>query len=69
MQFGILNLGVIGPIFFRNRRNGIQCVNILEEVLDDIPLNLRNNIVYMHDGTPGHYYRISRDWLNTNFSN
>lgn len=66
---GILNLRVVGPIFLPNRLNGIEYVNVLEEVLDNIPLNLRPNMLYMHDGAPAHNARISRDWLNEHFRN
>lgn len=66
---GILNLRVVGPIFLPNRLNAIEYVNVLEEVLDNVPLQLRPNMLYMNDGAPAHNARISRDWLDENFPN
>lgn len=56
-------------IFVLNRLSVILEVNVLEEVLNNIPLNLRYNILYMGNGRSAHNSRILRDFLNENFPN
>ena len=38
--------------------------DILPDVLDDVPLQLRVDIWFMHDGAPPHFSRIARQYLN-----
>ncbi|KAI4466597.1 transposable element tc3 transposase-like protein [Holotrichia oblita] len=38
-----------GPIYLPNRLDAAEYLNVLQEVLDDMPLNLRHNMLYMHD--------------------
>ena len=38
-------------------------------ILDDIPLALRVNIIFQHDGAPAHNAHIVRDYLNAQFQN
>lgn len=37
-----------------NKLNEIGYVNILKKVLDNVPSNLRHNILYMYNGVPAH---------------
>lgn len=64
---GIINHRVVGPIYLPNRLNAGEYLNVLEQVIDEIPLNLRRNMIYMHDGAPAHFARNIRDWLTEHF--
>lgn len=66
---GIIDHTVIGPIYLPNRLDSAGYLNVLEEVLDGMPLNLRHNMLYMHDGAPAHYALIVREWLDAHFPN
>lgn len=35
----------------------------------NIPLALRENIIFLHDGTPAHNAHIFHDYLNAQFQN
>ncbi|KAJ8949642.1 hypothetical protein NQ318_010058 [Aromia moschata] len=37
------------------------------DLFDDLPLNLRNQMYFMHDGAPPHFARIVREYLNEQF--
>jgi hypothetical protein len=41
--------------------------DILPDVLNDVPLQLRVAIWFMHDGAPPHFSRIARHYLNDHF--
>ncbi|KAJ8945162.1 hypothetical protein NQ318_001627 [Aromia moschata] len=41
--------------------------NTLSDLFDDLPLNLRNQMYFMHDGAPPHFARIVREYLNEQF--
>jgi len=38
-------------------------------MFDDIPLSLRSNIIFQHDGAPAHNAHIIRDYLIAQFQN
>ncbi|KAJ8958843.1 hypothetical protein NQ318_019606 [Aromia moschata] len=38
--------------------------NTLPDLFDDLPLNLRNQMYFMHDGAQPHFARIVREYLN-----
>ena len=65
---GVLGNKLIGPFVFYN----ILTVNAYEfflrnelpGLLEDIPLMIRNQMYYQHDGAPPHYTRHVRDNLN-----
>lgn len=64
---GIVNYRIVGPIFLPNRLNGAAYLNVMEEVLENLPLNILQNMIFMHDGAPPHTCRASRMWLDENF--
>ncbi|KAJ8959825.1 hypothetical protein NQ318_011558 [Aromia moschata] len=41
--------------------------NTLPDLFDDLPLNLRNQMYFMHDGAPPHFARIVREYLHEQF--
>jgi hypothetical protein len=41
--------------------------DILPDVLDDVPFQLRAEMWFMHDGAPPHLSRIARQYLNDHF--
>jgi len=65
---GIVGDRVIGPVRLPERLTGPTYREFLErlkrgilpDVLDDVPLQLRVGIWFMHDGAPPHFSRIAR---------
>ena len=43
--------------------------NELPGLLEDIPLMIRSQMYFQHDGAPPHYTRHVRDYLNESFPN
>lgn len=41
----------------------------LPDVLEDLPLHIRETMWFQHDGAPPHNSRHARHYLNTNFQN
>jgi hypothetical protein len=68
---GIINGHLLGPHIMPRRLNGVEYLNFLDnvsyELLEDLPLAVRERIWYLHDGAPCHYALIVREWLNNNF--
>lgn len=68
---GIVGERVIGPYFF-NRTLTIEIYldflsNILPELLEDVPLNIRRIMWIQHDGAPAHFSRQVLRFLNRNY--
>lgn len=65
---GIIGDFVVGPHFFEGPLNGDNYLNflimVLPELLEDIPLNVHQNLIFQHDGAPPHYARNVRNYLN-----
>lgn len=70
---GILGDKIIGPYVFNEPLNGETYLNFLINVLplflEDIPLDIRRNMIFQHDGCPAHYYRNVQQFLNDTFPN
>lgn len=68
---GIVNNTIIGPFELPARLNGASYLHFLQEtlpeLLEDIPLAVRRNMWFMHDGCPAHFSRGVRDHLDTAF--
>lgn len=68
---GIVGDNLIGPYFLPPALNGENYRNFLEHeltaLLDDVPLLIRNEMYFMHDGAPAHFSRIAREYLNERF--
>lgn len=65
---GIVGDMLIGPHILPNRLNGASYRAFLEndllDLLDDVPLDIRHIMWYMHDGAPAHFSRAAREYLN-----
>ncbi|KYM99939.1 hypothetical protein ALC62_09291 [Cyphomyrmex costatus] len=62
---------VIGPFFLPPRLNGEIYADFLRNelpvLLADVPLYVRAQMIYQHDGAPAHFRRDVRDILNTRY--
>lgn len=69
---GIIDRFIIGPVVLPPRLNGLNyrehLVN-LPNLLDDLPLAIRRDMWFMHDGAPPHFSLDVRNHLNVNFPN
>src|SRR5215469_2116761 len=63
---GLLGNKLIGPFVFDNNLTGYTCEvflrNELPGLLEDIPLMIRSQTYFQHDGAPPHYTRHVRDY-------
>jgi len=70
---GVLGNKLIGPIVFDNNLAGnvyeVFLRNELPGLLEDIPLMIRSQMYFQHDGAPPHYTLHVRDYLNESFLN
>lgn len=70
---GIIGDRLLGPVFLPNILNGDNYLNFLRddlpELLEDLPLDIRQLLYFMHDGAPAHYRVTVREFLNETFSN
>lgn len=68
---GIIHNYLIGPFELPQRLNGDDYLHFLEHelfnLLDDIPLNIRQNMWFMQDGAPPHFSLVVRNHLNQRF--
>ncbi|XP_023313209.1 uncharacterized protein LOC111693200 [Anoplophora glabripennis] len=68
---GIVGDHLIGPHFLPNRLNGADYRQFLEEVLpellEDVPLQVRENMYFMHDGAPAHFSLVARQYLDDEY--
>lgn len=70
----ILGTKILGPYFYEENLNSERYLlflqNQLEEMLDDLPLNLIQNLNYFqHDGAPAHNAQIVSNYLLEKFPN
>lgn len=70
---GIIDRHLIGPVFLPQRLNGEIYRNFLQHelppLLENLPLLLRAQMWFMHDGAPPHFSIIARDHLNNAYQN
>lgn len=68
---GIIDDYLIGPYFLPQRLNGeTYChflINELPALLEEVPLAIRQNMWFMHDGAPPHFALNVREFLNDSF--
>jgi len=70
---GIINNFVIGPFFFEGTLTGRSFIHFLEndfeELINNVPQDMRNEMWFQLDGAPPHFAINVRQWLNENFQN
>jgi len=70
---GFLGNRLIGPFVFDSNLTGntyeALLRNELPGLLEDIPLMIRSQMYFQHDGAPPHYTRHVREYLNESFRN
>lgn len=68
---GIIGSNLIGPFVLEERLNGQIYLQFLQQnlnnLLDDVPIDRRMQMWYMHDGAPPHFNRIVRQHLTNVF--
>ena len=68
---GIIGNTLIGPCFLParlNTQNYLQFLNDCAPILiDEIPLNVRNRVIYQQDGAPAHFGLVVRNCLNVEY--
>lgn len=70
---GIIGDHLIGPFFLPGRLTGDSYRHFLQYelplLLEDLPLLLRNQMWFMHDGAPAHFSILAREYLNEVYQN
>lgn len=70
---GVIGRTLIGPYYVPDTLNGDNYLeflqNNLDDILDEVPLDVRREIIYQHDGCPAHYRNAVRDYLTAQFPN
>ncbi|KAL4123158.1 hypothetical protein QTP88_015381 [Uroleucon formosanum] len=70
---GILGDSIIGPYFYDGTLNGRRYLDFLSNhlppMLENVPLNIRENLFFQQDGAPAHNAIIVRQYLNDQFGN
>ena len=70
---GIKGNRIIGPEFFEETPNGDRYLAFLMERLPDLLQNVpeeeQENLIFMQDGAPPHFRRDVRTWLDQNYAN
>lgn len=68
---GIVGNHVVGPYFFEDHLNGEMYLdfiaNQLPILLEEVPLNIREQMWFLHDGAPAHHIGLVRGELNDQF--
>lgn len=68
---GIIGNHLIGPYVIDGQLNGEKYLEFLQDhlnnFLEEVPLLVRNNMWFMHDGAPPHFSHIVRNHLNNRF--
>jgi len=69
---GIIDNFLIGPFRLPDRLDGNSYLQFLQEnlpeLLENVPLNLRQEMIFMHDGAPPHFARAVREYLTEQFA-
>ena len=66
---GVIGDRLIGPFVFDNNLRGYTYEKFLRKelpgLLEDIPIKVRSQMYFQHDGAPPHYSRLVREYLRT----
>lgn len=69
---GIIDNHLIGPHFLPQRLNGEAYCHLLEQLpvlLEEVPLQIRQHLWFMHDGAPAHFSIRARTHLDEVYAN
>ena len=70
---GIIDKFLIGPFLLDGKLTGTKYVDFLStrlhEILEEVPVDIRLRMRFMHDGAPPHFSRVARQFLNRHFAN
>ena len=73
LRAGIIDKFLIGPFFLHGKLTGTKYVNFLStrlhEISEEVSVNIRLRMRFMHDGSPPHFSRVARQFLNQHFAN
>jgi hypothetical protein len=73
MWCGVIGDQLIGPYIFPQRLTGDIYANFLQDelptLLEDVPLQTRQQMYYQHDGAQPHSSQVVRQCLNHKFPN
>lgn len=65
---GIIGDHLLGPFFLPQTLNGDNYLHFLQNdlpnLLENVPLEIRGNMYFMHDGAPAHFRITVREHLN-----
>lgn len=68
---GILGGQIIGPFIFNETLNGERYLNFLRNelplLLEDVPLAIRRDMFFQHDGCPAHFSLNVQDFLDKTY--
>lgn len=68
---GIVGNCVLGPVIMPPRLNGAAYLDFLQNtlplVMEDVPLAIRRELWFQHDGAPAHFSRAVREHLNNTY--
>lgn len=69
---GIIGDYLIGPYFLPLRLNGNAYQHFLEhelpQLMEDVPVGIRMNSWFMHDGAPAHFSLVARNFLDVAYA-
>lgn len=70
---GIIGDYLIGPVVLPNRLDGLSYLDFLQNglppLLEEVPIETRQQMWFMHDGAPAHFRREVREYLNETYHN
>ena len=70
---GIIDKFLIGSFFLDGKLTGTRYLDFLStrlhEILEEIPVDVRLGMRFMHDEAPPHFSRVARQFLNQRFAN
>ena len=70
---GMVDNNLIGPYVLPPRLTAVAYLHFLNNdlgpLLENVPLNVRRDLWYLHDGAPARYTVEVREWFDRNFPN
>ena len=73
VRAGITDKFLIGPFFLDEKLTGTKYVDFsstrLHEILEQVPVDIKLCMRFMHDGAPPYFSRVARQFLNQRFAN